>query len=84
MDVCPGLPLEKHVMSAEQLKKHCSKVYCWPPDELMKAVLKPPHLESKLVNPVTENSECVLDLIGFRSPEVSYNDVLLYVTTHRK
>lgn len=70
LEMSPGLPIEKHVLSAEQLREHCEEVYCWSPADLMEAVLKPQRLDSTVLNPVTEHKETLLDLVGFGAPEV--------------
>jgi hypothetical protein len=67
----PGLPIEKHVLSAEQLRLHSDLVHCWSPDQLMASILKPSCLSTKLFNPLTGNHESVLDLVGFGASEVS-------------
>ncbi|XP_068081595.1 death-associated protein kinase 1 [Anabrus simplex] len=70
LEMSPGLPIEKHVLSAEQLRLHSDIVHCWSPDELMACVLKPPHLDALLFNPLTGNKESLLELVGFGCPEV--------------
>jgi hypothetical protein len=67
----PGLPIEKHILSAEQLRLHSDLVHCWSPDQLMASILQPPGLSSKLLNPLTGNYESVLDLVGFGACEVN-------------
>lgn len=67
----PGLPVEKHVLSAEQLRLHSDLVQCWSPDQLMAGILQPSGLNSKLLNPLTGNYESVLDLVGFGAFEVN-------------
>jgi len=67
----PGLPVEKHVLSAEQLRLHSDLVHCWSPDQLMACILQPSGLNSKLLNPLTGNYESVLDLVGFGAFEVN-------------
>ncbi|PSN41147.1 hypothetical protein C0J52_05197 [Blattella germanica] len=71
LEMSPGLPIEKHILSAEQLRLHSDLVQCWAPDELMASILQPPCLNAKLFNPLTGNYESVLDLVGFGAPEVS-------------
>ncbi|KAK7866658.1 hypothetical protein R5R35_000274 [Gryllus longicercus] len=70
LEMSPGLPIEKHVLSAEQLREHSEEVHCWSPADLMEAVLRPQRLDSTLLNPVTEHKETLLDLVGFGAPEV--------------
>ena len=67
----PGLPVEKHVLSAEQLRLHSDLVHCWSPDQLMAGILQPSGLNFKLLNPLTGNYESVLDLVGFGAFEVN-------------
>jgi hypothetical protein len=67
----PGLPIEKHVLSAEQLRLHSDLIHCWSPDQLMACILQPSCLNAKLFNPLTGNYELVLDLVGFGASEVS-------------
>ena len=71
VDMCPGLVLEKHVLSAEQLRLHAPAVYAWPPPDLFSAILTNGS-EATLVNPVTGNKETFMDLICLGSKEVRY------------
>ncbi|KAJ9574049.1 hypothetical protein L9F63_008575, partial [Diploptera punctata] len=70
LEMSPGLPIEKHVLSAEQLRLHSDLVHCWSPDELMETILQPSCLNAKLLNPLTGNYESVLDLVGFGASEM--------------
>ncbi|XP_033608089.1 death-associated protein kinase dapk-1 isoform X3 [Cryptotermes secundus] len=70
LEMSPGLPIEKHILSAEQLRLHSDLVHCWPPDQLMECILQPSCLNAKLFNPLTGNYESVLDLVGFGASEV--------------
>ncbi|XP_069694753.1 death-associated protein kinase 1-like isoform X2 [Periplaneta americana] len=71
LEMSPGLPIEKHILSAEQLRLHSDIVHCWSPDQLMSCILQPPCLSAKLLNSLTGNYESVLDLVGFGAAEVT-------------
>ena len=71
VDMCPGLVLEKHVLSAEQLRNHAPAVYAWPPPDLFAAILTD-GCEAMLLNPITGNKESFLQLICLGSKEVSF------------
>ncbi|XP_054286268.1 death-associated protein kinase 1-like [Macrosteles quadrilineatus] len=70
VEMCPGLSVEKHVLSTLDLKNHCAASYCFPPDQLMTALLSEEKLDSKLYNPLAECNETLSDLIAFNSNEV--------------
>lgn len=70
VEMCPGLAIEKHVISAEDLKNHCAASYCFPPDKLMEAMLEDTCLDTRIHNPLADCYESVLDLIAFGSDEV--------------
>ncbi|KAG8222005.1 hypothetical protein J437_LFUL002766 [Ladona fulva] len=70
LEMSPGLPVEKHVLSAKQLAEHSEVVYCWSPGQLLEAVLAN-SLNAQLLNPLTEAEESMLDLIGFGAAEIS-------------
>ncbi|XP_071450473.1 death-associated protein kinase 1-like isoform X2 [Hetaerina americana] len=70
LEMSPGLPVEKHVLSAKQLAEHCEVVYCWSPGQLLEAVFNG-GLDAKLLNPLTEKEESMLDLIGFGAEEIA-------------
>lgn len=68
--MCPGLAIEKHVISAEDMKNHCAASYCFPPNKLMEAMLKDTCLDTRIHNPLADCYETLLDLIAFGSNEV--------------
>ncbi|XP_046679554.1 death-associated protein kinase dapk-1-like [Homalodisca vitripennis] len=70
VEMCPGLSVEKHVLSALDLRNHCGASYCFPPDQLMLALLSEERLNSRLYNPLAECYETLAELITFNSNEV--------------
>lgn len=76
LEMSPGLLIEKHVLSAEQLRLHSDLVHCWSPDKLMACILQPSCLNAKLLNPLTGNHESLLDLVGFGASEVKMTNLL--------
>lgn len=75
VEMCPGLSVEKHVLSALDLRNHCAASYCFPPDQLMLALLSDDRLDARLYNPLAECYETLAELIAFNSNEVSSNRV---------
>ena len=69
LEVCPGMVLERHVLSAAQLSQHAPSVYAWTPAHAHAALLKG-GVEAALTNGVTKAEEPVLDTICFGSQEV--------------
>lgn len=70
VEMCPGLVLEKHVLSAEQLSSHASTVYAWPPADIYTALLSG-GVRASLQNPLTDKEESFTQLVCFGSQEVS-------------
>lgn len=69
VEMCPGLVLEKHVLSAEQLSSHASTVYAWPPADIYTALLSG-GVRASLQNPLTDKEESFTQLVCFGSQEV--------------
>ncbi|XP_044740300.1 death-associated protein kinase 1-like isoform X2 [Chrysoperla carnea] len=66
MIICPGLIIERHVLSTDQLKSHSTEIHCWPPDVINAAILEAESCEDvTLTNPITEKSESIVDLVMF-------------------
>jgi hypothetical protein len=73
LDVIPGLPVEKHLLSSYDLQIHAIPIHCYPPDELMKAVLKANGLDAPIKNPLADITETVLDLLSFGMEHVRFS-----------
>uniref|UniRef100_A0A023EZ51 Putative serine/threonine protein kinase n=1 Tax=Triatoma infestans TaxID=30076 RepID=A0A023EZ51_TRIIF len=69
MDVAPGLVVEKHLMSAYDLRTHAIPIYCYSPDILMKASLETTDLDTQVTNPLANTTESILQLISFGMDE---------------
>ncbi|XP_014251310.1 death-associated protein kinase 1-like isoform X2 [Cimex lectularius] len=69
LDIVPGLLMEKHTLSAYDLRTHASPVYCYAPDVLMKASLESKGFETMVTNPLANTSETILELISFGMEE---------------
>ncbi|XP_071518371.1 death-associated protein kinase 1-like [Panulirus ornatus] len=69
VEMCPGLVLEKHVLSAEQLSGHASTVYAWPPADIYTTLLSN-GVRASLHNPLTEKEEAFIQLVCFGSQDV--------------
>lgn len=82
VEMCPGLSVEKHVLSALDLRNHCAASYCFPPDQLMLALLSDDRLDARLYNPLAECYETLAELIAFNSNEVSSIPVFNTSTLH--
>lgn len=67
----PGIACERHVLSSEELRLHVDEPYCWPPENILSAILSPKNLNTPLRNPNIGQDETVLQLIGFGSEKVS-------------
>lgn len=74
--MCPGLVLEKHVLSAQQLSAHASTVYAWPPADIY-TILLGNGVRASLHNPLTEKEEAFTQLVCFGSQDVSFINVIL-------
>lgn len=70
MDMVPGLVVEKHYLSAYDLKTHATPLHSYSPEVLMKAFLEETGLDTMLSNPLANVSESVLQLISFGADEV--------------
>lgn len=70
MDMVPGLLIEKHFLSAYDLRTHASPMHCYPPDTVMLAAISDAGMDTKLSNPLANVSESVLQLISFGAEEV--------------
>ncbi|KAB7507730.1 Death-associated protein kinase dapk-1, partial [Armadillidium nasatum] len=69
VEMCPGLVLEKHIMSSEQLKEHTNPIYAWSPADVF-AGLMADGVSCKLKNPLTKREESFSQLICLGSQEV--------------
>lgn len=78
IEMCPGLVLEKHVLSSEQLAAHGSTVYAWPPADMYTALLNK-GVGAALLNPLTEREEAFTQLVCFGSQDVSFQVCLFYI-----
>lgn len=68
-EVCPGLLVERHVMSHSQLQAHSKHVIAYPPATVMRVLLQD-GVYGVLVNESTGAKETVLALCFFGAPEV--------------
>lgn len=68
--MCPGLVLEKHVLSSEQLTSHAATVYAWPPADIYTSLLGG-GVQATLGNPITGKEEAFTSLVCFGSQDVS-------------
>lgn len=78
MEMCPGLVLEKHVLSSEQLTSHAATVYAWPPADIYTALLGG-GVQATLGNPLTGKEEAFTSLVCFGSQDVSLFPSLLFI-----
>lgn len=69
MDVVPGLVVEKHYLSAYDLRTHACPLHCYSPDVVMMASLEESGLDTVLSNPLANVSESVLQLLSFGADE---------------
>ncbi|KAK8380309.1 hypothetical protein O3P69_016726 [Scylla paramamosain] len=69
VEMCPGLVLEKHVLSSEQLATHAATVYAWPPADIYTALLSG-GVQATLANPLTAKEETFTSLVCFGSQDV--------------
>ncbi|XP_045116659.1 death-associated protein kinase 1-like isoform X4 [Portunus trituberculatus] len=69
VEMCPGLVLEKHVLSSEQLAAHAATVYAWPPADIYTALLSG-GVQATLANPITAKEETFTSLVCFGSQDV--------------
>lgn len=70
----PGLPPERRVLSADQLRAHHEAPYSWSPEAVAEVALRSSEgaLQARLTNPDTGREESLLDLLAFGAPEVSH------------
>lgn len=74
VEMLPGLAVEKHYLSPNDLKHHVYPPHCYSPQDLSRASMKTRGLETSLQNPQTKISETVLDIIAF-----SLDKVIIFV-----
>lgn len=64
--LCPGLLIERFVMSAHQLRVHCAEPYCYPPNVIAEALLDAEStLDVLFTNPESGKQETVVQLLLF-------------------
>lgn len=68
-EVCPGLLLERHVLSDTQLQAHSKQVVAYRPSRMMRVLLQD-GVYGVLVNDITGAKETILNLCFFGAPEV--------------
>lgn len=58
--------IERHVLSPQQLRIHCTEPYCYPPNVIAEALLDAEStLDVTLNNPETGKQETILQLLLF-------------------
>ncbi|XP_075209802.1 death-associated protein kinase 1-like [Lycorma delicatula] len=70
LEMSPGLAVEKHVLSVADLRTHSEPPHCFPPSELMMALLQPTRLETTVYNPLADCYENLKQLVAFNDSEV--------------
>ena len=76
-DSCPGICLEKYVLSALQLKQHKSSIYAYTPKDILSA-----QLDGRASIALDENTqEEFIDLIAFGSQEI-WNSITPGIELH--
>lgn len=64
--ICPGLLVERHILSPQQLRIHNPEPYCYSPEILMSAMLEAEStLDVMLLNGDTEKQESIMQLVLF-------------------
>lgn len=72
--VCPGLLIERHILSSQQLRVHDNEPYCFHPDILMAAILESEStLDVTLYNPETGKHETISQLLLFDNTDLAGN-----------
>ncbi|CAH0563355.1 unnamed protein product [Brassicogethes aeneus] len=72
--VCPGLMIEKHVISSQDLKAHCDEPFCYEPQSISTSMLEAEStLDITLFNPIREKHETIVELIMFGNVELASN-----------
>ncbi|XP_035229861.1 uncharacterized protein LOC118201814 [Stegodyphus dumicola] len=68
-DVCPGLLIERHVLSSSQLQAHSKQVFSYSPILTMRVLLRD-GVYGTVINEQTNAKETLLSLLFFSTPEV--------------
>ncbi|XP_068914792.1 death-associated protein kinase 1-like isoform X2 [Tenebrio molitor] len=72
--VCPGLLVEKHILSPLELKRHSEESFCYQPDVITSAMLEAEStLDVALYNPTVDAQETIVQLIMFDDSELAGN-----------
>ncbi|EFA08636.2 death-associated protein kinase 1 isoform X2 [Tribolium castaneum] len=72
--VCPGLLIEKHVLSPLELKRHSEGPFCYPSDIITTAMLEAEStLDVALYNPNVDAQETIAQLIMFSDLDLAGN-----------
>uniref|UniRef100_A0A2H8TFM2 Death-associated protein kinase 1 n=2 Tax=Melanaphis sacchari TaxID=742174 RepID=A0A2H8TFM2_9HEMI len=70
IETCPGMKVIKEFLSPSNLSEHYVQPHGYGVDDIFYAVRKTSDFKSLVVNPLTGNKECVLDLIAFGCDQV--------------
>ncbi|XP_063915757.1 death-associated protein kinase dapk-1-like [Zophobas morio] len=72
--VCPGLLVEKHILSPFELKNHSGAPFCYQPDVITAAMLEAEStLDIALYNPNIDGQETIVQMIMFDEMELAGN-----------
>ncbi|KAF5270741.1 hypothetical protein FQA39_LY01479 [Lamprigera yunnana] len=72
--ICPGLIVERHIMSAQQLRVHCVEPYVYLPDVVCNTMIESEStLDVVFQNPETEKFESIVQLALFDDIELASN-----------
>ncbi|XP_076061666.1 death-associated protein kinase dapk-1-like isoform X4 [Oratosquilla oratoria] len=70
VEMCPGLVLEKHILSSSQLSNHSPTVFAWTPSSVYSSLLAD-GMAASLHNPITNTSEAFMQLVCFGAQDVA-------------
>ncbi|RZC35529.1 Ankyrin repeat domain containing protein [Asbolus verrucosus] len=74
MRVCPGLLVEKHILSTSELKIHSEMPFCYQPNVITTAMLEAEStLDVALYNSNSDGQETIVQLIMFNDLELAGN-----------
>lgn len=71
IETCPGMKVIKEFLSPSNLSEHNVQPHGYGVDDVFYSVRKTSDFKSFVVNPLTGEKECVLDLIAFGCDQVN-------------
>ncbi|XP_059080756.1 death-associated protein kinase 1-like isoform X2 [Tigriopus californicus] len=71
LEMSPGLPIDKHVLSVSDLFRHNSVVHSWASSDIIRQMVLSDGFDAKITHPVTKEPEALIDLVCFGSKELS-------------